>query len=240
MFMFIFCTECDTENFYVLENGFCRQVYIRGCHQINRDGKCIKCKEDYIMIHGNRCTEIVHYGPGYPDPEIENCNYYLPEFHECYKCHEGFVYDKYDNKCVRILHCRVYDDEFTCAECFEHFMLTPDYKKCYYKIPKCDDYDDEFENCEECIEPFIRYKGKCVIHGCEEHEYENDSDESSYNCDDCYDGLERSPDGLYCYHEIEDCIDYTDDFRECEECGIGYGPKKDERGRTICYENHCM
>jgi len=186
-----FCLECsnEEENLCIkCENGYYPDEY-GGCSYtkhcvLSERGKCLKCKEEYVLIgRDNSLGEGIRLCKYIYSEDLKNCKIVNLFNGLCDVCQEGFYLNRKDKKCSHTENC----DESTfgvCTKC-----------KYGYYLDKRDDIckkqkDNLFycqetingENCDICEEDYyFNENGVCIYNNyC--------SEESNYKCLKCKSG----------------------------------------------------
>ena len=164
----------DDEKYFTEDEGKTYtncETAIENCVKCEDRNTCNLCKDGYKFEQENKeCN-----------PKIPNCKTYDENFEYCKECVEGYYIlnenklqchnehddpideEKYftedDGKIYisceeAIENCVKCEDRNTCTQCIETHKIGENDKKCEEKIPNCKNYDFNFENCEECEEPY--------------------------------------------------------------------------------------
>ena len=205
------CNKCNEENdlcqtceigYYPDDIGGCS--YSNNC-EVSYKGKCLKCKDNYILIGQEKYISVergyIYYADvhmevnegtqicKYLDSEdLKNCKKINGLLGFCEECEEGFFLNNGDKKCSTIENCNksIYGK---CKICNKGFYLD-------LKGNKCKKQNEFFENCKESF------------------------DSESYKCDICEDG--------YYFDENYKCvnINFCENGKNlgngCENCILGY------------------
>ena len=102
------CKKC-LEGYFPDENGGCS--YSDNC-EISYNGKCLKCKEGYILIG----EEVIKICKSLNFGDLKNCEEINKTTGFCQKCKEGYYLNNGDRKCTHTEHCykSVYDVGIKC------------------------------------------------------------------------------------------------------------------------------
>ena len=222
------CTECDSENklckkceeaYYPDENGGCS--YSDNC-EISYEGKCLKCKEDFILIgkydYYSDDNEI-KICKSLNSEDLKNCEKIDTEKGACQQCKSGYYLSNDDRKCTLTQNC--YESTFgVCRKCNFGYYLDK-------KEQKCVKQEGVFEHCRESLD------GKtCDV--CDEDYY---FDDEGICCGTNY-CAERGE-----YYKCNKCISgyYLSSYGDCctKEKNCYYG-NKDLGICTQCVDNYCM
>ena len=133
------CKTC--ENGYIPdENGGCS--YSNNC-DISLNGKCLKCKEDFVLTGENSENNFILCKSKFSD-DFKNCEEINSKKGICEKCQENFYLNKGDNKCIQIENC--FESSFgLCKKCIDRFY----YDK---KENKCKKQEGMFYHCQQSID----------------------------------------------------------------------------------------
>ena len=210
------CIKCD-DSYFPDENGRCS--YSDNCN-LSENGKCIKCKENYILI-----GEEDYFNNG-----IKLCKWIFSEnlkFCEkinikdgtCEKCKEGFYLNTEDKKCSKTENCS--QSVFgVCIKCKEDYFLNK-------KEDKCEKQINNFENCQEsldgkkcdiCIDDYyLDENGKCIsINYCLKQSHEKNN-----TCEKCISNYYLSKNNESCT-TTDNCNIGDKNLGICEYCDIDY------------------
>ena len=230
------CKKCDNSNYckiciygYALldeDKTFCKKIdeigndytkdddqglfykkcnnYIINCNTCQSKDKCLSCIAPYVLYYDQKnCLDN------------NNLNYYKNSSDNLYY------------PCRNIIkNCEECQSESQCEKCEEGFKLVNN--KCFLIIEKCEIYDENNGNCNNCINGYeveiIEDKTNCKI------KYSNCiqvNDEGK--CTKCENNYILLDDKL-CYKIIEKCEIYN--YENCQKCKEGYAFEEDER--KIC------
>ena len=216
------CIECEPGNnlckicekdYFPDENGQCS--YTNNC-EISEFGKCLKCKENYILIGKNTdyslkiCKPII-------SSDLKNCEKINNINGLCEKCKEGYFLNEGDKKCSKIENC--YESIFgTCKKCKKYYYLDK-------KEDKCKEQNEIFENCLESIngiscdkceeDYFFDEEGNCLFTNfCSKKGKKN-------SCEKCIEGYHLSQYGGSCLSTIN-CQSGIGSIDVCNICKEKY------------------
>ena len=214
------CLECDEneqlckkciDGYFPDENGGCS--YTENC-EISEEGKCLKCKDDYILIGDDNeikiCKSLI-YG------DLKNCEEINNSTGICEKCKENYYLNKGDRKCSKTENCykSIFD---VCSKCNKYYYLDKRESKCKNQI-------GIFEFCQESID-----SATCDI--CEENYYFNEEkkcisvnyclqSKNLYTCEKCSPGYFLSYYGTSCV-TTDNCLTGDKDIGICSTCLKNY------------------
>ena len=222
------CNECNEENnlcnicekgYYPDENGGCS--YSDNC-EISYQGKCLKCKNNFILIGQDKYMHIergyIYYGDMHIEinegtqicksldsEDLKNCKKINGLLGTCEECNEGFYLNSGDKKCTIVENC--YKSSFgKCKLCNNGFYLD-------LRENKCLKQNEKFQNCKQAIK-------------------ENE-------CDFCQDDFYLDG-NLKCIN-VNFCENGKVGGDGCEKCSLGYYFTKTEDSCTIeknCYSGN--
>ena len=133
------CKNCE-KSFFPDENGQCS--YTKNC-EISEKGKCLKCKDNYILI-GKDSESSIKICKLITSTDLKNCERINTENGICEKCKEGYYLNEGDKKCSRYENC--YKSTFDiCTKCNRYYYLDK-------KEDKCKRQEGIFEYCKESID----------------------------------------------------------------------------------------
>ena len=184
------CIKCE-EGYYPDEYGGCS--YTKNCI-LSEKGKCLKCKEDYVLIGiENYANQGVKICKSIFSEDLKNCES-IDKFNGyCIKCKEGYYVNKIDKKCSNTENC---DESIfgVCIKCHYGYYLDK-------KDDKCKKQKDNLVNCKESINGEI-----CDI--CEEEYYFDENGKCIFNnyclvekenrCEKCVSGYYLSESDFSC------------------------------------------
>ncbi len=147
------CLICDQTDFYIKnEKAECEKKISENCEQINKEGECLNCSENYYLDGFKRKCVILENAK-----KIENCFSY-DSSQNCLLCKPDFFFIAGVCKAVekKIDNCNFYLNEEKCVSCKDGFLmgfegknceLIDDAKNCLYfsKV-----------NCHTCNPGFIK------------------------------------------------------------------------------------
>ena len=239
------CKKC-VEGYFTDENGGCS--YTNNC-EISYKGKCLKCKEDYILIgqediYNNNAIKIcksLNFG------DLKHCEEINQLTGLCQKCKEGYYLNNGDKKCISTKNCyeSVYD---VCTKCNNNYYLDK-------KDNQCKNQAGVFEYCQVSVDGktcdicddnyYFDENGKCIsINFCKTPINLN-------NCEKCIDGYFPSEYKSSCV-STENCLYGDKDIGICKTCKDNYyldykdGKCKsnqednDFKYCTFVYNNKCL
>ena len=242
------CKTCE-EGLVPDENGGCTNTNF--C-QISEQGKCIKCKEDFILIGDN--TKNFNWCKSKNSEDLKNCEKFDEILGICQKCDENYFLNKGDNKCTKIENC--FQSSFgVCQKCIDRYYFNQIENKCkmqidmFYKCKQsinnvtCDICDDNYylaENgkcsnanfcsksvdygrCEECISGFYLI-GSGYNSNCTITENCKISDKDTGLCQECEkDFYLDYKDGKCKSNQNDDEFKFCKIYdQECKACINGY------------------
>ena len=203
------CKKC-IEGYYPDENGGCS--YSDNC-EISYNGKCLKCKEDYILIG----EEVIKICKSLNFGDLKNCEEINKTTGFCQKCKEGYYLNNGDRKCTSIENCykSVYD---VCTRCNKNYYLDKKDNQCKNQI-------GVFEFCQESVDGktcdicddnyYFDENGKCIdIIYCKTSNNLN-------ICEKCIDGYFLSEYNISCV-STDNCLYGDKDIGICKTCKDNY------------------
>ena len=213
------CQKC-TEGYFPDENGGCS--YTDNC-QISYEGKCLECKENFILIGEERknyekekeirICKSLYFG------DLKNCEEINISTGLCKKCKEGFFLNEGDKKCTHTENC--YESILDiCIKCNKNYYLDKKELKCKYQT-------DNFEYCHESLDGIV-----CDI--CEEGYYFDEDKhcvevnycskgQNGFICEKCLPGYFLSNyQNYYLCSNTENCYMGDKDLGICNLCINGY------------------
>ena len=235
------CNECNEENnlcnicekgYYPDENGGCS--YSDNC-EISYQGKCLKCKNNFILMGQDKYMHIergyIYYGDMHIEinegtqickslvsEDLKNCKKINGLLGTCEECDEGFYLNSGDKKCTIVENC--YKSSFgKCKLCNNGFYLD-------LRENKCLKQNEIFQNCKQAIN-----ENECDL--CEEDFY-FDENLKCINVNFCEngkvggDGCEKCASGYYLTKTEDSCTtekNCNSGNRHtgiCEKCIDGY------------------
>jgi len=203
-----FCTKCNEEvhDFckYCNSPNECSECYAG--YITNRNGKCVKCKNECLKCNEenlNSCTKCFNgyglIGQECKKCKINDCLNCDGNVEICKECKKGYFLDNVICKPIS-LSCDKYI--FNCAEC---------------------NYDNLSIECQSCIEGYILVDNKCEVcdnqRFCKECKMEN----GVKKCLSCFPGSGLINDECQkCEDGCNECIFDKDGNQECLSCTIKY------------------
>ena len=201
------------------DDGKCPQH----CSQCKEHRKCFICEEDYVLI-GSKEND------NNPIICVQN-----PNLDNYYKNQNDDIYYLCMDNCLT---CSSGD---TCNNCDLKYKLNSD-NKCEEKIPHCNIFDTNYENCIECEDNYYLLnddKTHCYNEEIEEDEYFTEDGGKTYiNCDnaidnclkcngrvycnECKNGYKLTNENKECILKIDHCKIFDSNYEFCEECDDGY------------------
>ena len=206
------------------------------CSQCRENKKCFICENDYLLIGSRESDE----NPIICSQNANLSNYYRNENDDTYYlCEEN---------CLK---CNSKND---CSICDPRYKLNLDNSICEEKIPNCEIYDSNYENCEKCKEEYYLLdddRNHCHNENIENEKYFTEDDGKTYiscdkaiincikcenrnYCNKCKDGYLFKEESSLCDLKIPHCVKFNINYEECEECEEGYYLLN--KNRTICHE----
>ena len=206
------CKECE-ESYFPDENGGCS--YTNNC-EISYEGKCLKCKEDFILIGHNdyyEANEGLKICKSLNSEDLKNCEKIDNEKGICQQCKSGFYLSNDDRKCTITENC--YESTFgVCRKCTYGFYLDKKAQKCLKQegvFEHCKESLDS-KTCDECDEDYY-FDSEHICCGTNFCSIRGD-----YNkCKKCIDGYYLSSYGDCCTSE-KNCYFGNKDLGICTEC----------------------
>ena len=208
------CKICD-EGYFPDQNGGCS--YTDNC-EVSYEGKCLKCKEDFILIGEN-----FYYGEGLKickyinSDDLKYCDEINEEKGNCLSCKEGYYLNSGDKKCSKSLNC--YESSFgICNKCNPGYYLNKKDDKCekeIYTFKHCIETTNN-ETCDICKDYYYFDKNKrCIsINYC-------DTIDEYGKCQKCKEGYYLTSYGDSCTPE-ENCFYGDKDLGICLLCEDKY------------------
>lgn len=254
----ILCKKCET-GYYPDNNGACS--YTNNC-QMSYRGKCLKCKNNNILIGSSITICKAIYSDDYKHCEKIDSNgecslceddYYLNEgdkkcigiknckqsmFGTCNQCIDLYYYNKLENKCVEqidnFFHCIETVNGKNCDKCEEGYYLSEN-KTCI-SVNYCAE-GDSFSKCKKCMDGYIltKYKDSCTK---EPNCYMGDRDLGiCTQCDNFY--YIDFQDGKCKSNQDDNDFKYCTSADEglCNKCVSGTFLGKDHK---CSFSNHCI
>ena len=208
------CKICE-DGYFPDENGGCSNT--NNC-EISDKGKCIKCKENYILIGDNNNSKFI-WCKSLNSEDIKNCEEFNQNKGICEKCHENYYLNKGDNKCIDIEDC--YESSFgICKKCIDRYYFNKLENKCkmqtgmFYKCKR----SINNETCDICDNGYyLAVNGKCAeVNYClKSVEYGR--------CEECIEGYYLTGTGYKATCTITDNCSLADkDTGLCLQCIEGY------------------
>ena len=208
------CKICEN-GYFPDENGGCSYTY--NC-EISFCGKCLKCKEDYILIGENpQLTDPLTICKSLNSEDLKNCEKINNIKGNCDKCKENYYLNKGDKRCINIDNC--YESTFgTCDKCIEGYYLD---KKDY----KCKKQNEIFSHCQETIDGktcnicddfyYFDEEGKCA-------DTKFCSRSNNNICEKCKSGYFLSENDKSCTKTQGNCYSGKKDIGICDICIDNY------------------
>ena len=226
--------ELDDSKYFTEDGGktyiSCEEV-IENCVRCDGRNDCTECKNGYKLENYNsECNS-----------KIPNCIIFDNNYEFCKECKEGFYLlnddkiqchnetiddEKYFSEdegktflsCEEVIdNCLKCDGRNKCNECIPTHKIERNGAACEPKIPKCKNFDSNYEKCEECDEGY--YLINDDLYHCH-----NTSINDSYYTED------NGKTFFRCESSIENCLKcYGKNF--CKLCKEGYIV---DMGNTIC------
>ena len=210
------CKKC-IEGYFPNENGGCS--YTDNC-EISYNGKCLKCKEDYILIGQEESyynNDVIKICKSLNFGDLKNCDEVNKITGFCQKCKEGYYLNKGDRKCTSTENCyeSVYD---VCTKCNKNYYLDK-------SDNQCKNQSGIFEYCQESID------GKtCDI--CDDNYYFDENRNcisinfcktpiNLISCEKCIDGYFLSEYKSSCV-STDNCLNGDKDIGICNSCIDNY------------------
>ena len=253
-----YCLDCEKDGYLCKicedgyspdENGGCSNT--KYC-EISENGKCIKCKEDFILI-GDKNDNFI-WCKSLNSEDFKNCEKLNQKNGLCEKCKENYFLNKGDHRCIDIENC--YESIFgICNKCIDRYyynkieneckMQTDMFYKCKLSINNktCDICDENYylaENgkcaqvnfclnsvdygrCEKCISGYYLI-GSGYKATCTITNYCNQADKDTGLCLECIEGYYLDyKDGKCKSNKNNDEFKYCKISEQvCKECIIGY------------------
>jgi hypothetical protein len=228
------CDECNDENnlcakcevsFYPDENGGCS--YVNNC-ELSYNGKCLKCKTDYILIGEEKGFKICK---SLYTSDLKNCHSIDKTTGFCEICEEGYYLNKGDKKCIKTENC--YESSYgICSICNSGYYLDKKEDKCFLQ-------ENQFIHCKEtlngitCDECENNYyfdsKGNCIS--------ANFCDKSENNkCITCKSNYYLTGNGETCSLD-KNCFSADKETGICKWCNLNYYLKYSEKKCILNDEN---
>ena len=137
------CKKCE-EIYFPDENGGCSYT---NNYEISYDGKCFKCKENYILIGKNSYylkDEDLKICKSLYSEDLKNCKKIDTNIGICQECNQGFYSSTDNKKCTITENC--YESTFgVCNKCNNGFYLDKLTQKCLKQ-------EGAFEHCRESLD----------------------------------------------------------------------------------------
>jgi len=210
------CKKC-IKGYFPDENGGCS--YTDNC-EISYNGKCLKCKEDYILIGQEEYiynTDVIKICKSLSFGDLKNCEEINKITGICQKCKEGYYLNNGDRKCTSIENCyeSVYD---VCTKCNKNYYLDK-------KDNQCKNQTGVFEYCQESVDGktcdicddnfYFDENGKCIsINFCLTSNKLN-------SCEKCMDGYFLNEYNNSCVR-TNNCLNGDKDIGICKTCKNNY------------------
>ena len=207
------CDICE-EGYFPDENGGCTNT--NNC-EISEKGKCLKCKENFILI-GNISENFI-WCKSKNSEDLKNCEKFNQKKGICEKCIENYYLNKGDHRCIEIENC--FESSFgICQKCINRYYLNKKENKC--EMQNTFFYHCKLsvnnETCELCDEGYyLAENGKCAeVNFC--------SKSVDYGrCEECISGYYLIGKGYKANCTITDnCYLADKDTGLCLECNNGF------------------
>ena len=152
------CQKCEV-GYFPDENGGCS--YTDNC-QISYKGKCLKCKEEFILTGINKDNNYL-ICKSLNSEDFKNCDNIDINKGTCSKCKEGYYLNKGDNRCISIENCL--ESSFgKCTQCIDGYYLSKKNNICLKQeglFIHCKESTDD-ELCDLCEDNYyLSQDGKC-------------------------------------------------------------------------------
>ena len=209
------CQICE-DDYFPDEIGGCS--YTDNC-QISKYGKCIKCKNNYILIGLENYEQTgINICKSLNTEDLQNCESINRETGICYFCKKGFYLNSGDKKCINIENC--YESSYgICNKCNNGYYLDKVDNNCkqqngIFSFCKESNNGEQCSLCETGY--FLTEKGSCsYINYCKL------LDNDSRKCKKCISGYYVTGDGYSCTHE-KNCLSGDKNFGICYLCKENY------------------
>ena len=201
------CKECE-EGYYPDKNGGCS--YSANCN-ISYKGKCLKCKENYILIENINICKSIYL------EEFKNCEKINTVDGICENCFDGYFLNSEDKKCTKTENCKesIFDK---CILCDKGYYLDKREGKCKEQkgnMLYCKEAIDD-ESCNICEDNyFFDDEGNCT-----NTNFCKNRGELGY-CKDFISGYYLSYFGNTCTN-TENCYTGINSLGICDKCFSGY------------------
>ncbi|KAL7714415.1 Furin repeat-containing protein [Entamoeba marina] len=206
----------------------CR-LYENGCEEIDENGDCIKCDDDFTF-ENNKCypyfaatgMDGLDYGCYKFDPDtFENAEYISIYYFEPVDGH----YENGNCTGKPVENCKSYKNSrlSACYMCEEGYCWNEELNKCIISsCGKCRICSNtEGTECDECYFNNYYYKDENNI--CQEQTMEGCDWYDGINiCDTCEDCYRKNESNICEPCEVEGCMTCTDNVTTCSECLTGY------------------
>ena len=140
------CQKCEV-GYFPDENGGCS--YTDNC-QISYKGKCLKCKEEFILTGINKDNNYL-ICKSLNSEDFKNCDNIDINKGKCSKCKEGYYLNKGDNRCISVENCS--ESSFgKCTQCIEGYYFSKKNNVCLKQeglFMHCKESTDD-ELCDLC------------------------------------------------------------------------------------------
>ena len=207
------CNKCE-DSYFPDENGGCS--YTANC-EISDKGKCIKCKENFILIgEENYFNQGIKICKSLNLEILKNCETINMNTGYCNVCKSGYYLSEGDRKCSSIEFCN--ESIFgVCIKCnFGYYLDRKDLI--------CKEQKDPFENCKETIDSktcsicnedyYFDENGKCIdINYCNKG--------AKYKCEECQKEYYLTYTKDSCTN-TNNCYYGDKNLGICSECNEGY------------------
>ena len=210
------CKTCE-ESYYPDENGGCS--YTNNC-EISYEGKCIKCREDFILIGKSEyysTDDEIKICKSLNSEDLKNCEKIDLEKGICQQCKNGYYLSNDDRKCTKTQNC--YESTFgVCSRCTAGYYLNKREQSCLKQEGIFEHCRESLngQSCDACDDDYY-FDGEgicCGTNYCEKRgEY--------YKCEKCIDGYYLSSYGDCCTKEKE-CYYGSKDLGICTACNDDY------------------
>ena len=226
------CKICD-DGYFPDENGACSYTY--NC-VVSYQGKCIKCKNGYILIGNNQyLTNPLQICKSQNSNDLKNCEIVNTVQGICQQCKQGFYLNSGDKRCLNIENC--HESTFgICEKCTEGFYLDKKENKCISQnntitMTHCQESIDSI-TCNICEENyFFDKRGLCT-----ETNFCSKSIVSI--CQECIEGYFLTEKKNSCTKTEKFCLSGKKDLGVCERCIDNYYlDYKDEKCKSNIEDN---
>ena len=224
------CNKCET-GYYPDENGGCS--YTPNC-ELSYKGKCLKCKNNFILIGQERYISIERGYVYFADIHLEinegtqicksldsedlkNCHKVNGLSGKCEECNEGFYLNSGDKRCTTIENCE--KSSFgICKKCTKGYYLNIKENKCIKQNENLKNCKESFNdlNCDVCEDEFYFDDNyMCIyINHCE-------NGDVGGGCQTCSSGYYLTKSGDSCTKDTN-CYSGNRHIGICNKCIEGY------------------